>query len=588
MEYVNQEIKKISIIIPIYNVAPYLEQCLESVQKQTYSNLEVILVNDGSTDTSSQICHDFILRDSRFRYIEQVNKGVSAARNTGLRKASGDYITFIDSDDYVDENHIEVLYQTLLEEEAEIAVSSYKIQNHEGKVFLLSPSKQQSKWLDFTRVNRDDFLVKFPRLFQINQSFHCAVSKLFSRKLVEGLFFDETLEYGEDLDFYFRLYLRVHSIAFSNIPTYMYRIHETNITKNQTEKHIEDELKVHQTIYQVANNLQLATLYYYKNFEMLLRYKVIGKFEDDKFKSYIQFLEEMKEKIIYPNEMISIVVSISNAAPYLRFCLDRLVEQSYSNFEVLLINENSSDESEVICKEYTNSDHRFCYIQLNDKKLSAKNIGVSKSNGEFITFIDGNDFVQVNYLQELYRVALQQDSEIVVGSYMEFDQKKNVYRIHEFETYETHYQGAQLIKALPTLEKEYLTFQTSWGILFHRRLFERVQFMNNREVEDSWTNYKLFMESEKSSYIRKNLYVVRTNYIKGEKKITESYLESTLEALLMRYAIYHATGLDEGFEKEQLMQHLNELIKKAGEHHLQNKEIFKRYQELVYLLQHQF
>ena len=315
-----------------------------------------------------------------------MNKGVSAARNIGLRKASGDYITFIDSDDYVDENHIEVLYQTLLEEEAEIAVSSYKIQNHEGKVFLLSPSKQQSKWLDFTRVNRDDFLVKFPRLFQINQSFHCAVSKLFSRKLVEGLFFDETLEYGEDLDFYFRLYLRVHSIAFSNIPTYMYRIHETNITKNQTEKHIEDELKVHQTIYQVANNLQLATLYYYKNFEMLLRYKVIGKFEDDKFKSYIQFLEEMKEKIIYPNEMISIVVSISNAAPYLRLCLDRLVEQSYSNFEVLLINENSSDESEVICKEYTNSDHRFCYIQLNDKKLSAKNIGVSKSNGEFITF----------------------------------------------------------------------------------------------------------------------------------------------------------------------------------------------------------
>lgn len=522
MEYVNQEIKKISIIIPIYNVAPYLEQCLESVQKQTYSNLEVILVNDGSTDTSSQICHDFILRDSRFRYIEQVNKGVSAARNIGLRKASGDYITFIDSDDYVDENHIEVLYQTLLEEEAEIAVSSYKIQNHEGKVFLLSPSKQQSKWLDFTRVNRDDFLVKFPRLFQINQSFHCAVSKLFSRKLVEGLFFDETLEYGEDLDFYFRLYLRVHSIAFSNIPTYMYRIHETNITKNQTEKHIEDELKVHQTIYQVANNLQLATLYYYKNFEMLLRYKVIGKFEDDKFKSYIQFLEEMKEKIIYPNEMISIVVSISNAAPYLRLCLDRLVEQSYSNFEVLLINENSSDESEVICKEYTNSDHRFCYIQLNDKKLSAKNIGVSKSNGEFITFIDGNDFVQVNYLQELYRVALQQDSEIVVGSYMEFDQKKNVYRIHEFETYETHYQGSQLIKALPTLEKEYLTFQTSWGILFHRRLFERVQFMNNREVEDSWTNYKLFMESEKSSYIRKNLYVVRTNYMKWEKKITES------------------------------------------------------------------
>lgn len=588
MNCIKLEQYKITIIIPIYNVASYLKECLTSIQNQSYTNLEIILVNDGSTDSSETICKEFLLRDSRFNYLKQENKGVSAARNAGLKIATGKYITFIDSDDIVEKNHIEVLYQTLTEQEADIAVSSYKIQNNEGKIFLLHPTKQQLKWLDFNKIDRDEFLVKFPRLFQINQSFHCAVSKLFSKELAEGLFFDETVEYGEDLDFYFRLYLRVQSIAFANIPTYIYRIHETNISKNQTDKHIDDELKVHQTIYQVVNDLHLATLYYYKNFEMLLNFKVKGKYKKETFQSYIHFFEEMKENIIFPNEMISVVVSINNAAPYLRLCLDRLIEQSYSNFEVLLIDENSTDESGMICKEYTKSDHRFQYIHLKDEKISSKNIGVSKSGGDFITFIDGNDFVQVDYLQELYRVALQQDSEIVIGSYMKFDQMENVYLIHEFETHETHYYGSQLIKALPTLENKHLTFQTSWGSLFHRRLFEKVQFPENKEVEDIWTIYKLFMESEKSSFIRKNLYVYRTNYLKPEKKITDSYLVSELESLLTRYTIYSATGLDKGFEKEELIQHLNELIQKAIHHNLQHKEIFKRYQELVYLLQYEF
>ena len=88
----------VSIIIPIYNVEAYLRQCLETVIHQTYPNLEIILVNDGSPDQSEEICKEFFRKDARIRYVRQENGGLSAARNTGIELATGDYITFIDPD----------------------------------------------------------------------------------------------------------------------------------------------------------------------------------------------------------------------------------------------------------------------------------------------------------------------------------------------------------------------------------------------------------------------------------------------------------------------------------------------------------
>ena len=103
------ENKKISIIVPIYNSEKYLDECLLSIQNQSYTNFEVLLINDGSTDNSNFICEKFVSQDVRFRHFSQENKGVSSARNYGLKEASGEFITFIDSDDYVEANHLEEL-----------------------------------------------------------------------------------------------------------------------------------------------------------------------------------------------------------------------------------------------------------------------------------------------------------------------------------------------------------------------------------------------------------------------------------------------------------------------------------------------
>lgn len=116
----------ISVIVPIYNVEQYLEKCLESILNQTYKNLEIILINDGSTDNSGRICKYFLEKDDRIKYIEQKNQGLSAARNHGIHESKGKYYIFIDSDDYINVNYIDVLYTTLIKTNSDIAMCYFK------------------------------------------------------------------------------------------------------------------------------------------------------------------------------------------------------------------------------------------------------------------------------------------------------------------------------------------------------------------------------------------------------------------------------------------------------------------------------
>lgn len=121
MEYMDSPL--ISVIIPVYNVEKYLRQCLESVIGQTYINLEIILVDDGSTDGSSKICDDFAAIDDRIVVIHQYNAGLSSARNAGLDIMKGDYVSFVDSDDWIEKDMFAILLSSLEDEKADIAIS---------------------------------------------------------------------------------------------------------------------------------------------------------------------------------------------------------------------------------------------------------------------------------------------------------------------------------------------------------------------------------------------------------------------------------------------------------------------------------
>lgn len=117
--------EKITVIVPVYNVENYLNKCLDSIISQTYKNIEIVVVNDGSTDASGEICKEFSEMDHRILYIEQENAGLSAARNTGLDNMSGNYVTFVDLDDWIEQDYVETLYKKIVEYQADIAVGNY-------------------------------------------------------------------------------------------------------------------------------------------------------------------------------------------------------------------------------------------------------------------------------------------------------------------------------------------------------------------------------------------------------------------------------------------------------------------------------
>ena len=122
----------ITVIVPVYNVAPYLEKCIESILNQTYEKLEVLLVDDSSTDASGRICDRYAGLDQRIRVIHKENGGLVTARKEGLVHAKGEYVGFVDSDDYIDAEFYELLFQGLTEEDADISQMGYWAEDETG------------------------------------------------------------------------------------------------------------------------------------------------------------------------------------------------------------------------------------------------------------------------------------------------------------------------------------------------------------------------------------------------------------------------------------------------------------------------
>ena len=579
MEIINEENCLISIVIPVYNAEKYLGGCLNSIQNQTYKNFEVILVNDGSIDHSETICKEFVEVDTRFRYFLKVNGGASSARNFGLDHVTGDFITFIDADDWVDENHLEVLINNIKENNSDMAVSSIKkfdnVSSFEFRVY----SNQEKYLLNYNKLNRDEFLVILPKLIHASNSYKIAASKLFKKELVKDIRFDESIVYGEDLDFFFKIYNNINSISYVDEVTYVYRLHDESTSSKFNQQYAEQELLIYKKMYEKIEELGLSTIHYYTTIRDLLEFRKDYLENRVLFNKYLDFLEIKEKSVTYPEDLISIIVPIYNVSPYLQLCLESIEKQTYPHFEVLLINDGSRDNSKDICQEFIHKDKRFRYFEQENLGISAaRNTGILNSNGEFITFIEGDDFVDPNYLEELYHTALKNDSEIVVASYKEFNENDNNYYIHVFDDKEEHFIQNELI------QKREIEFETSWGILFHKRLFETILFPVGKSVGDCFTNYKLFMESCKASYIHKNFYIHRIRKGSLSALLTEQYFTDVFEALLERIATLALLGIDISEEKSILIDRLQLQYKQMQEAGFQDTEIFRRYKEFFYLL----
>lgn len=211
---------KISVIVPVYNVAPYLTQCIESLCRQTFSKLEIILVDDGSTDESGKICDEFAKKDPRILVIHKKNEGLSSARNAGLSVASGKYIGFVDGDDFVSCEMYQKLYKIAESYESEIVCCQFQTSN--GEITEKAEGSETVTVLDTKQAVKKFFLR------EITES---VWDKLFSRRLFDDLFFPEG-EINEDTFVVITLILKSRQMIFYDKKLYYYRKRNGSITRS--------------------------------------------------------------------------------------------------------------------------------------------------------------------------------------------------------------------------------------------------------------------------------------------------------------------------------------------------------------------
>lgn len=259
----------VSVIIPIYNVEKYLKQCINSILQQTYSNIEVIMVDDGSTDNSPQICDELAMLDSRIHLIHKENGGSSDARKTGVLQANGDYVMFVDGDDWIDVNTIEYCVDFVTHKpEIDCLLFSYMREYHEMQ-FVSHVFNY-----DITVSSETEENIVYRRLFGLNgselryperlENVGSCCMKLYRRDIARKGKYFETKEVGSSEDTLFNIFaLRdCYNIVYLDIPFYHYRKRDASITSSYRPQLVEQWIKLFNIIENVLKIERLDFSYW--------------------------------------------------------------------------------------------------------------------------------------------------------------------------------------------------------------------------------------------------------------------------------------------------------------------------------------
>ena len=212
---------KLSIIVPVYNVQDYLDRCLESLVNQTLKDIEIILVNDGSTDNSYELCLEYAKHDSRIKVFSQVNSGQSKARNVGLDNASGEYISFMDSDDWADLDYYQNLLETAQRHDADVACGCIIREKKHSKKFRINYKKEA----EYIQPQEKIDVAKSPDMCYVwNKVYKSSLIKNLNLRFIEGMIF-------EDVDFVTRAVYYSNKIVTVPNSYYHYRSSENSTVK---------------------------------------------------------------------------------------------------------------------------------------------------------------------------------------------------------------------------------------------------------------------------------------------------------------------------------------------------------------------
>ncbi len=272
---------EVSVIIPAYNSEKFLAKCIDSILNQTYSDFELLLINDGSTDTTANICENYLEKDSRVKVYHQQNSGPSTARNTGLKYAQGKWIVFVDSDDYLDNDYLESLF--LNECKVDLAIGGYK-KNLKNKITSCMPPQE-----DFLKTNE---VATFFFELEKQNFFDYTWGKALKKEIIDKhkLSFNPSYVYGEDKIFVFNYLKHIQSLSMVPVDGYNYILNDTGLSSkiygyNEIKTWHDNLMELYDDIHNLfsinkeqSNELKYDSIRYYTLYKLQVLF-------DNKFKT---------------------------------------------------------------------------------------------------------------------------------------------------------------------------------------------------------------------------------------------------------------------------------------------------------------
>jgi len=225
--------EKISIIVPIYNVEKYLNKCIESITSQTYKNIEILLIDDGSTDGSAAICDKYAKMDARIKVIHKQNEGVSLTKNLGIDISTGEYIAFVDGDDYIEKNYCELLYNNITNTDSDVSILAYNVVREDGTQIDGAVAENGLDEDEIIVYEGQDIIKELLKQKTI-KNFVC---KLYKKTVLS--YFPVGVTY-EDIVFSFEVLNKARRVVYMNTRCYNYLKRKGSITAIVSEKNLKD------------------------------------------------------------------------------------------------------------------------------------------------------------------------------------------------------------------------------------------------------------------------------------------------------------------------------------------------------------
>ena len=445
---------KVSIIVPVYNVGKYLSECMDSLINQSLKDIEIICVNDGSTDNSLEILEEYAKKDSRVKVLSIENSGVSIARNYGIQYARGKYIGFVDSDDYVDELMYEKLYISCEQNNLDLAIC--KISLFDDETREINNEMDYYNLNVFTGFDKKIFNSDDTKPFTFNINIY-AYNKLYKRTLLT----DNSIEFPpniifEDEVFFIKTYMYAKRISIINEFLYYYRINRegslTYLDKENNYVDIVDVYKRERDIFKQINKYEEYKLLlanrmiflilvrfsqtsprYKENFYNVLKEDLNEVLEDKDIRDNLSLnVKKRVFKIIESenyeefheldqNKMFSIILICHDAASYLEAGINSLLNQYFSfesNMQLILIDNGSDDNTETICNKYQKLyPHNIVFIHKQDKMKKEILIDEAKEyvNSDYTIILDEPYIFKRDFLSSLaIKQDLRSDEEVVL------------------------------------------------------------------------------------------------------------------------------------------------------------------------------